>query len=96
VNAAVSVVSLNASITVHVNKARPGSTAAYLALPLMYSYNYQSKSGASYTYFAASYTTVGNSIISIVSLFNNTCVQVLKDGEGDLMQDFTLQVSDDY
>ena len=90
-NAAVTVASVNASINVHVNKARHGSNAAYLALPIRNG-NFPSPQNAIYNYFAASYTTVGNSIVSVVSVYNNTCVQIVKGMASTIYQDFTLQV----
>jgi hypothetical protein len=96
---AVIVSSSNATITVHVNKARPGSTAGYLALPITYDAIYSTKPEQQlYNYYVASYSLVGqeNSIISIVSIFNNTCVTVFKTNSTDnstiRYQDATLQV----
>lgn len=96
-NLAVLVVSLNSSISVHVNKAAPGTGAAYLALPVTWDANYATVPESQlYQYFIASYTNLspGHSVVSVVSLFNDTCISIEKYNGSAFtrLQAFTLQV----
>lgn len=90
---------VTSTIAVHVNKAVPGSGAGYLAIPVTYDPIYLTdRASQLYEYYIASYNSVATSGISVVSLFNNTCVTVYQyNGSNPVStrhQDATLMASD--
>jgi len=58
------------SINVQANKAIPNSGAGYLAIPI------QTRSISNYVYFAPGCNARGRSMLTLVSVYNYTCVSV--------------------
>ena len=89
---AIIIAAQSADINVHANKAIPDSGAGYLALSLR-----ARATSADYRYYVPGCNSTGRSFLSVVSVYDDTCVSVDKfsdtPGEQPTRIDFrTMQV----
>ena len=70
---AIIIAARDANITVHANKAIPNSGAGYLALALR-----KRTTAADYRYYVPGCPSSGRPFISVVSVYDDTCVTITK------------------
>ena len=89
---AIIIAARDANITVHANKAIPDSGAGYLALALR-----KRATAADYRHYVPGCPSSGRSFISVVSVYDDTCVTVDRftdvEAQAEIRMDFrALQV----
>ena len=87
------VASRDAPISVHASKATSGSADGYLAHPL--TWNAAGETGEKLSYLTASYEHVGKSVVTVASFFNETKINVTRNGLNVISQSVDLQVRND-